>query len=101
MFDLALIDATLQTAIVNARAMLEKRRVDYAGYPELGGIAEREEELADAERARAEFAKLRKAMEGAIERDVIEGSAGAHGFHVVHTPSQWAGHRVLLVKCDE
>lgn len=51
--------------------------------------------------ARAEFDRLRKAMEGAIERDVIEGNAGAHGFHVVHTPSQWAGHRVLLVKCDE
>lgn len=113
MFDLQLIDATLHTAIVDAKAMLEKRRVDYAGYPELASIAELEEELADAKRARAEFAKLRKAIEEAPSKR-LEWSDFNRGLslddyappgidvnaYADELEARLTGARVLLVKAD-
>ena len=63
-FDLELIERALDQAVCDAEDLLAERRRNYAGYPDVGKFALYEDAVRDAKSARAEFARMRKALEG-------------------------------------
>lgn len=85
MFDLGLITRVLDDAVGDAECLLSERRAKFKGYEKVGDAPLYEDVLRDAKRARAEFARLRKALEEAPV-------AALHGWSVTDGPDprMWA-----------
>lgn len=111
-FDLDAIERALDVGIETATEVLAARERDFAGAPEIGGVPACAAWLTAVKAARAEFAKLRKAIEDAprvkmngaaflCNRGKVGNANNITSMHLVETPPGFDHVHVLLVNCDE
>lgn len=112
-FDLDLIERALDGAVADTAQELAQREVDYAGFADVAKLPVYREAVADAKAARAEFAKLRRAIEVAPHAQLFDDELNGFGITPKHGGSAHAaekqvralhalvGHNVLLVKADD
>lgn len=106
MFDLDLIERALDDAVADAAELLARKLREYAGREDNPHVALYRNAVILEKDARAEFAKLRKAVEEApracvnVNADEETGMFWAHVTAAVQDKTM--NHTsVLLVKCDD
>lgn len=112
-FDLDLIERALDVGAETATEVLAARERDFASAPEIGGVPACAAWVATVKEARAEFAKLRRAIEVAPHAQLFDDELNGFGMTPKHDGSAHAvekqvralhalvGHNVLLVKADD